>query len=40
MKNTITYKDYVGTVNFSEEDMFFSVRLSGLQIQFRLKAIL
>lgn len=30
MKNTITYKDYIGTVNFSEEDMVFFGKVIGI----------
>ena len=30
MKNTIAYKDYVGTVNFSEEDMVFFGKVVGI----------
>ena len=30
MKNTITYKDYIGTVNFSEEDMVFFGKVVGI----------
>lgn len=30
MKKTITYKDYVATVNFSEEDMAFFGKLIGI----------
>lgn len=28
--NTLKYKDYIGSVEFSEEDGVFSVRLKGL----------
>ena len=31
MKNTITYKDYVGSVEFSEEDMCFCGKLLGIK---------
>lgn len=30
MKNTITYKDYIGTVNFSEDDMVFFGKVIGI----------
>lgn len=30
MKNTITYKNYVGSVEFSEEDMCFCGKLLGI----------
>lgn len=30
MKNTITYKDYIGTVNFSEDDMVFFGKVVGI----------
>ena len=30
MKNTITYKDYIGTVHFSEEDMVFFGKVIGI----------
>ena len=30
MKKTITYKDYVATVNFSEEDMVFFGKVIGI----------
>lgn len=30
MKRAITYKDYVGTVNFSEEDMVFFGKVIGI----------
>lgn len=30
MKNIISYKDYTGTVNFSEEDMFFYGKVVGI----------
>ncbi len=29
MKNIISYKDYTGTVNFSEEDMVFYGKVVG-----------
>lgn len=30
MKNTISYKNYIGTVNFSEEDMVFYGKVVGI----------
>ena len=30
MKNMISYKDYIGTVNFSEEDMVFFGKVVGI----------
>lgn len=30
MKNVISYKDYIGTVNFSEEDMVFYGKVVGI----------
>ena len=30
MKNIISYKDYTGTVNFSEEDMVFYGKVVGI----------
>lgn len=30
MKNTITYKDYIGTVNFSEDDKVFFGKVIGI----------
>ena len=30
MNNTLTYKNYIGTVNFSEEDSVFFGRVVGI----------
>ena len=31
MNNTITYKNYIGTVNFSEDDSVFFGKVSGIK---------